>query len=74
MIWLEKIYVDEDIKSDFVKCPCCGKGRLCDKAAGEKAKAISVSSDTILPQNKSTLILKCPKCSSKFFVHIGFEE
>ena len=69
MILLQKIYIDEDVKSEFVKCPNCGRGRICDKAVGEKAAAISVSPDTNLLKSKATLILKCPRCSSKFFVY-----
>lgn len=74
MILIQQLYVDDDIKSDFVKCPSCRKGRLCDKAVGEKATALSVSIDEKISKNKASIILKCPKCAARFLVHVGLED
>jgi hypothetical protein len=70
MIWIKQLYVDDDIQSDYVKCPSCKKGRLCDKAVGEKATTICVDN----PKNNASIILKCPKCGSKFLVSITPEN
>ena len=55
MLIIEQIYESSDIKSDFVRCPSCKKGRLCDKPAGERATVIALKPDHIGRTNSSTL-------------------
>lgn len=67
MLLIEQIYEPENFKFDYVRCPVCKRGRLCDKPVGEKAMAIAIRGDS--PQKRSSrIILKCPKCSRKFVI------
>lgn len=72
MLIIEQIYETSDIKSDYVRCPSCKKGRLCDKPAGERATVIELNPDH-LGRTSSKIILKCPKCGHKFMIHISKE-
>lgn len=72
MLIIEQIYESSDIKSDFVRCPSCKKGRLCDKPAGERATVIALKPDHI-GRTSSKIILKCPKCGQKFMIHLPKE-
>ena len=46
---------------DFVYCPICKKGRLCDKP---RAAAVSFEKIPV----GAHVVLKCPKCGSHFAV------
>ena len=46
MLLIEQIYETNDLKSDYVKCPVCKQGRLCDKPMGDKVMVIAVSEGT----------------------------
>lgn len=72
MLIIEQIYESSDIKSDFVRCPSCKKGRLCDKPAGERATVIALKPDHV-GKTSSKIILKCPKCGQKFMIHLPKE-
>lgn len=72
MLIIEQIYEKSDIKSDFVRCPSCKKGRLCDKPAGEQATVIALKPDHI-GRTSSKIILKCPKCGHRFMIHLPKE-
>ncbi len=73
MLWIEKIHEDSSMDSDYVRCPSCKKGRLCDKPVGDKVIAISIRNTTL--SNKSNrIILKCPKCSGKFLIHLSQDD
>lgn len=67
VLLIEQIYEPDNIRCDYVKCPACKRGRLCDKPVGEKAMAIAIQGDTP-PKRSSRIILKCPKCSQKFVI------
>ena len=67
MLLIEQIFEQDTIQSDFVRCPACKRGRLCDRPAGEKAMAIAIHGDASL-RKSSRIILKCPKCSQKFVI------
>ena len=67
MLLIEQIYDPNNIRSDYVRCPACKRGRLCDKPVGEKAMAIAIQGDTAKTRN-SRIILKCPRCSQKFVI------
>ena len=69
MLLIEQIYNPNDIASDYVKCPTCKHGRLCDKTVGEKVTAIAILGDTP-KKGIHLIILKCPKCGQKFL--LGF--
>ena len=43
MLLIEQIYETNGLKSDYVKCPVCKQGRLCDKPMGDKVMVIAVS-------------------------------
>jgi uncharacterized protein with PIN domain len=72
MIIIEQVYEDTDIKSDFVRCPSCKRGRLCDKPIGDIATMIALKTDQ-KERTSSRIILKCPKCSQKFLIHFSKE-
>ena len=46
MLLIEQIYETNDLKSDYVKCPVCKQGRLCDKPMGDK---VMVQSNCLHP-------------------------
>lgn len=67
MLLIEQIFEQDSIQSDFVRCPACKRGRLCDRPTGEKVMAIAIRGDTSL-RKSNRIILKCPKCSQKFLI------
>ena len=72
MLIIEQIYESSDIKSDYVRCPSCKKGRLCDKPAGERATVIALKPDHV-GRTSSKIILKCLKCGHRFMIHLPKE-
>lgn len=48
---------------DFVICPTCKRGRLCDKPC-----VSIVSLEHISRNDNEHVILKCPKCGSRFVI------
>lgn len=72
MILIEKVYEDVDIRSEYVRCPSCKRGRLCDKPKGDVATVIALKTDH-QGGTGSKIILKCPKCSQKFLIHLSKE-
>lgn len=67
MLLIERIYEPDNFRCDYVKCPACNRGRLCDKPVGEKVMAIAIQSDAT-HERSNRIILKCPKCSQKFLI------
>ena len=67
MLLIEQIFEQDTIPCDFVKCPACKRGRLCDRPVGEKAMAIAIAGDASIKKS-NRIILKCPKCSQKFLI------
>ena len=63
MLLVQIINEEERIKMDFLRCPVCKKGRLCDKSPSEKVSVINENS--FVSENKSNVIIKCPKCGHK---------
>ena len=72
MIFIQQVYEDVDIKSEYVRCPFCKRGRLCDKPKGDIATVIALKTDH-QEKTGSKIILKCPKCSQKFLIHFSKE-
>jgi hypothetical protein len=70
LLFIEQVYNDLNIKSDYIRCPLCKHGRLCDKPIGEKAVAIQLN-EGYREQDGDCIILKCPKCSQKFVIHFS---
>ena len=58
------------IASDYVRCPCCKRGRICDKPSGTRIKDVP-QRDTPINGNEPTVILKCPKCGKKFSIQLN---
>lgn len=73
MLFIEQVYEKSNIKSDYVRCPSCKRGRLCDKPIGEKATVIALKPGHS-ERTSSSIILKCPKCSQKFIIHLSKEN
>lgn len=40
MLLIQQLYKPQRLKSDYVLCPACKRGRLCDKPQGEKIAAL----------------------------------
>ncbi len=57
-------------KTDYVKCPICNSGRLCDKPVAEKVTVVAAN-DSVRDNNG--IILKCPKCKQKVIINISKE-
>ena len=72
MLLIEQIYETSNLKIDYVRCPVCKQGRLCDKPVGDKVMVIAVSEEP-RHQTGSRIILKCPKCAQRFFITIPIE-
>lgn len=70
MLLIQQVCEKNNIESDYVKCPSCKRGRLCDKAVGVKISATAIESDHN-DWTSARLILKCPKCGNKFIIHIS---
>ena len=47
LLVITQIHEDADIDSDNVRCPACGKGRLCDKTVGDKVTVIAIQELTV---------------------------
>ena len=63
MLIVQQLHNEETVISDYIKCPCCTKGRLCDKPVGLK-----VSTKELQPSSNNSdafVILKCHKCGRK---------
>lgn len=67
MLMIEQIYEPANLKSDFVKCPACKRGRLCDKPIEERVMAIAITG-TPKSDRRNRIILKCPSCTQKFII------
>ena len=62
--------VSENVAAiDYVRCPSCKSGRLCDKTLGVQIRAVPVT-DASLNRSVPRLILKCPKCGKKFSIQL----
>lgn len=72
MLLIQQLYTQTEMKSDYVKCPACKKGRLCDKPANEKVQALAITGNTER-SSFHKLILKCPRCAQKFLISISIE-
>ena len=70
---ITQLHEDTAIDSDFVRCPICKRGRLCDKTVGDKVRTLWIQDVTCFRQD-SGIILKCPKCAGKFIIRQRGEE
>lgn len=69
MLAVEQMQEHYSIPSDYVRCPACKKGRLCDKPLGEKVKVTPIKSDR-MNWSGNRIILKCPKCAKKSAIYL----
>ena len=70
MLLIRQLYYPQRLKSEYVICPACKHGRLCDKPQGEKIAVLSLSGNTEAPGSFHGLILKCPRCAQRFIISI----
>lgn len=70
MLLIRQLYYPQRLKSDYVLCPACKRGRLCDKLQGENIAVLSLSGNTEVPGSFHGLILKCPRCAQRFIISI----
>ena len=68
MLFLRPLLMIDIPKRRYVKCPACGRGRLCDRPESEQVKVLEILDD-VAPT--SGVILKCPKCSVQVLVSFG---
>lgn len=63
-------YIEQTAKPlDFVICPICGKGRLCDKSPNTQIQSIK-NTIKIFQKANDCIVLKCPKCAHLFLLSI----
>lgn len=65
MIKISKIDDEDYIQYDFVICPCCGKGRLCDKPKGARVNILHIDKNGL-----DHVVVKCPKCGSRYLISV----
>jgi DNA-directed RNA polymerase subunit RPC12/RpoP len=65
MIMISKIDNDAFVQYDYVTCPLCGKGRLCDKPRNAKVDILQIHG-----RGLEHVVLKCPKCGSRFIITV----
>lgn len=70
MLLIQRIYYPQRLKIDYVICPACTRGRLCDKPQGEKIAVLALDGNTEVPGRFHGLILKCPQCAQIFIISI----
>ena len=70
MLLIQQVHPPRRLKSDYVICPACKCGRLCDKTQGEKIAVLALNGNTEAPGRFHGLILKCPRCAQKFIISI----
>lgn len=63
MLLVNELYNEKTITSDYVRCPYCNKGRLCDKPVD--LKVLSKKTESTLDKTEVFVILKCHKCGRK---------
>ena len=63
MIMVSKI-LDNNTKYDYVFCPKCGRGRLCDKPHDTKVNISQIHKNEV----SEHIVVKCPKCSSRYLI------
>ena len=64
MIMVSIITDEDNTKYDYVLCPKCGRGRLCDKPQGIKATILELHGNNCLEH----IVVKCPKCSVRYLI------
>ena len=69
MLVVERAEKRNAVEFEYLRCPVCKTGRLCDKSTGETV--LTVSNDRDL-HSLPRIIVKCPKCASK--ISIGYIE
>ena len=65
MIKISKIDDEGYIRYDFVICPSCGKGRLCDKPKGARVNILHIDKTGL-----DHVVVKCPKCGSRYLISV----
>lgn len=65
MIKISKVEDDDCTKYDFVTCPRCGKGRLCDKPKDTRVSILQIDEKGL-----NHVVVKCPKCGSRYLISV----
>ncbi len=63
MIHISKIENEQYAEYDYIRCPKCGKGRLCDKPRGAKVSLLQIDGKGL-----EHVVVKCPRCSSRYLI------
>ena len=64
MLFIRPLILPDLLRRNYVRCPICKRGRLCDCPAGEQVKVQEFHDNA----PRTGVILKCPKCSNLFFI------
>lgn len=70
MLIVEQINDKSAMLSNYVRCPLCKRGRLCDKPTHIKVKTI-VGRFIRDCKESVSVIVKCPSCGQKFNIHLS---
>ncbi len=62
MIQLSMV-VDTNESYEYVRCPTCGKGRLCDKPKDAKVSLLQIAGKGL-----EHVVVKCPRCSARYLI------
>lgn len=68
MLIIQALKKEEDIKVEFLRCPICKRGRLCDKPLNESVRVLKDKNPE--QEGTSNVIIKCPKCGQKIRMFI----
>lgn len=66
MIKIIKTEDENPTQYDYVICPYCRKGRLCDKPKGAR-----VLIEQIHGCGSDHVVVKCPKCGARYLVSVN---
>lgn len=69
LLYITQVCENNATQYDFLKCPLCKRGRLCDIPHGGMVTVRS-ERDTGVDGIVACIVVKCPKCSSRFTIYI----
>lgn len=65
MILIIKVEYEPSSQYDFVTCPICKRGRICDKPKGSRVNILQTDK-----KEMDHVVVKCPKCGSRYLISV----
>jgi len=69
LLYIAPVRESNTMQYDILKCPVCKRGRLCD-VLHSGIVTVRSEQDTGSDGIAASVVVKCPKCSSKFIIYI----